>query len=220
MTILKPLPTDGGPALAHAVSRVELLPSGIFRCQVQHYATREDAAAKTNPIWQSYPEVPSSAVTPLDLDMVFGDLEAALVGTLDAYIGGTVLDDNAPPTLDQARAAQWVKVRDDRNAEERGGFTHPVYGRVDTDVESIIRMDRAAAAGLSTEWTLANNTGVQVTPAILDEILNAITAWADTLHAKGRVLREAIKRAETLEDIRAISWDAPAGAGAGTTEEA
>ena len=206
MTILKPLPTDGGPALAHAVSRVELLASGVFRCQVEHYATHEDAAAKSNPIWQSYPEVPSSSVVAQGLELNFGNLESALTSTEGAYAGGTVIDDNAPPSLEDAKAAKWVEIRNARDAEERGGFTHPDYGRVDTDMESIIRMSRSAQAGLNTIWTFADNTEIEVTAPILYAILDAITAWADALHAKGRVLREAINRAETLEEVEAITW--------------
>lgn len=96
MTIRIPFDTPNGLTSFHQVDQATL--TGMqFKLRVNSFRTIQDAENRTGILWQTYPEVPLSAVGAEG----FADFERYLVG-LDTgdFVGGEFIPYPPPPVID------------------------------------------------------------------------------------------------------------------------
>lgn len=114
-------------------------------------------------------------------------------------------------TLDELKAEKWAEVRQARDAAEFGGFSW--QGQVfDSDQISQGRITGAVQLaqldpGFAIDWTLADNTVVQLDAAQMQVVGIALGSHVSAQHARARALREAIHApGVTPEALAAITF--------------
>jgi hypothetical protein len=117
-------------------------------------------------------------------------------------------------SLDQLKADKWTEIKLARQGEEFSTFTH-AGNTFDCDAASVSRLMGAiqlAQMALSMggpfaiDWTLADNTVVNLSALDLIQAGQALGVHVNSAHAKARVLREQIAAAPDAGTVRAISW--------------
>ena len=108
-----------------------------------------------------------------------------------------------PRTLDEIKAQKWDEIKSQRDRLEFGGFEFEgnVY---DSDQVSQGRIMGAAIAGVGQDWTLADNTTVELNAMQLQQLYAALQAHIASVHERGRIARQLIYDAETKEEVEAI----------------
>lgn len=125
-----------------------------------------------------------------------------------------VIDGALVPDLETARAEQRAIINAARDAAQDGGADTP-SGRFDSAGRSREFLNgavmAATLAGLNQQpfsiaWTLADNSVVTLDGAAIIAAGLAVAAHVDAIHQRARVLKARIDAAETLADIRAVTW--------------
>lgn len=116
-----------------------------------------------------------------------------------------------PRTLDQLKDAKWEEIKDARDAAEFGGFAWQgsifdsdqiSQGRI-TGAVQLARMD----AAYQVDWTLADNSVVQLDAEQMQGVGAALGAHVSAQHSRARVLREEIYAPDmTAEALVAITF--------------
>lgn len=216
MTVLKVVNTNNGMAGAHRVVKAEIA-DGKLQLQVHMYLTAEDAANNQNLRWQEYPVLPLAA---LDVQDPWGSLERGLVEQVGGLLeGGTFVADVAADDVGTARAVKWAEIKAIRDQLECGGFELAGVGRFDSDAESRARIVGASMAAkiardagqpYGINWTLADNTTVELDADAVINVGFALLAHVDGIHQRSRALYAEIQAAEDAQAVASISWTAPA----------
>lgn len=119
-----------------------------------------------------------------------------------------------PRTLDDIKAAQWIKVKQARSSAEYAGFTWE-GSTFDSDALSQNRITGAASlaqiagsfdAPFTIDWVLADNTVRALDRLEMLQVGVALGAHVATQFAKGVTLRAQIEAATTAAEVEAISW--------------
>ncbi len=165
----------------------------------------------------------------LDVQDPWGSLERGLVAQVDGVLeGGTFVADVAADDLGTARAVKWAEIKAIRDQLECGGFELANVGRFDSDAESRARIVGASMAAkiardagqpYSINWTLANNTTVELDADAVINVGFALLAHVDGIHQRSRALYAEIQAAEDAQAVASISWTAPAPAPEPTPEQ-
>ena len=147
------------------------------------------------------------------LSDLFGAYESAAVSSTGSHFyGGQVVakvEEHTP--VEWARITQWERIKVQRDAYRAGGIDTP-YGRFDSDLESIVNMIGAAtiAAQQSETWTdqwiLKDRTVVTLNRAQLLEVGALAAAFRGTNYRRGDELYTALQAAQTVAEVRAITW--------------
>ena len=155
--------------------------------------------------------------TPKNVDYIDSDAEAAI---FDYWDGSKFVPIGDPPTerstfdystrswvdlttLEDIKAQKWSEIKSQRDRLEFGGFEFEgnVY---DSDQVSQGRIMGAAAAGVDQIWTLADNSTVELTALQLQQLYSALQVHVAGVHERGRIARQLIAEAETIEQVEAI----------------
>ena len=109
-----------------------------------------------------------------------------------------------PRSLDEIKAQKWDEIKLQRDQLEFGGFEFEgnIY---DSDQVSQGRIMGAAFAGIPQTWTLANNTTVDLTAEELKELYAALQAHIAAAHERGRIARQKIENAQTMQEVEAVT---------------
>ncbi|NIF85357.1 DUF4376 domain-containing protein [Comamonas sp. Tr-654] len=225
MTVLKAINTNNGMAGAHRVVKAEIQDQGL-QLQVHMYLTAEDAANNQNLRWQEYPVLPLAA---LDVQDPWGSLERGLVAQVGGLLeGGTFVADVAADDIGTAKAVKWAEIKAIRDQLECGGFDLAGVGRFDSDAESRARIVGASMAAkiardagqpYAINWTLADNTTVELDADAVINVGFALLAHVDSIHQRSRALYAEIQAAEDAQAVASISWSGPAPAPEPTPEQ-
>lgn len=107
-------------------------------------------------------------------------------------------------SLEEVRIAKWESIKALRDMLEFGGFSYAgnVY---DSDQVSQARILVAAASGLPQSWTTTDNSVIELTTDEVQALANSMQAHISEAHELGRVAREAINAAQTIEEIEAVT---------------
>ena len=106
-------------------------------------------------------------------------------------------------TLDEIKAQKWQEIKRQRDAIEFGGFEFE-GNTYDSDQVSQGRIIGAVMAQVDQNWTLANNTTVDLTASQLTQLYQALQVHIASAHERGRIAREAIQAATTKDQVEAI----------------
>ena len=106
-------------------------------------------------------------------------------------------------TLDEIKAQKWAEIKAMRDQLEFGGFEFEgsIY---DSDQVSQGRIMGAVIAGVDQIWTLADNTTVELSAPQLQQLYAALQAHIASVHERGRIARQLIFDAETIEQVEAV----------------
>lgn len=117
--------------------------------------------------------------------------------------------------LELAKKEKWQEMKVIRNQKEQAGL--PYMGKVlDVDalsMQRIVILVQAAQTAInqnqkfSINWTTKDNSEVLLTAQDVVGIPVAFAQYNDKLHVKAQSLKEAIYKAETLEEIEKFSWE-------------
>ncbi|EMN3699016.1 DUF4376 domain-containing protein [Acinetobacter baumannii] len=108
-------------------------------------------------------------------------------------------------SLEEVKAQQWEVIKAERNQYEFGGFEfeNKLY---DSDPNSQLRIATAALLGVSVEWTLKDNSVVNLSPDQLIDLKTALAVHINNIHERGRIARQKIETALTYEEIEAVNF--------------
>lgn len=118
--------------------------------------------------------------------------------------------------LDDLKAAKREEINKARDAAEQGGFEY--MGKVfDSDPVSCQRISCAAQAMQAVvvaegqpeptiTWTCQDNSTIDLTPAELMGLVQALAMHSNSCHEKATALKLQIEAAETAEEIDQIIW--------------
>ena len=106
-------------------------------------------------------------------------------------------------TLEQTKEIKWESIKLERNKLEFGGFEFE-GNTYDSDQVSQGRIMGAAIAGVGQDWTLADNTTVELSASQLQQLYAALQAHIASVHERGRISRQLIFEAETKEEVEAV----------------
>ena len=107
-------------------------------------------------------------------------------------------------SIDTAKDHHWQKIKTQRDTFEFGGFAYDgnVY---DSDQVSQARILVAAASGLPQSWTTADNSVIELTTEEIQALANSMQTHISEAHELGRIAREAINAAQSIEEIEAVT---------------
>lgn len=125
---------------------------------------------------------------------------------------------NQVDVIQYAKDKQWNMIKEKRNEVEQAGL--PFKGKVlDYDMLSVIRLNQAKDGlnalinnGTMTrdkaviDWTMQDNTVMQLTIDDLESIPIYAVKYSNELHQKARKLRDMIDNANDIKSILAINW--------------
>lgn len=109
-----------------------------------------------------------------------------------------------PRTIEQVKEQKWSEIKSLRDQIEFGGFEFEgnIY---DSDQVSQGRIMGAASAQVDQIWTLANNEMVELTAIQLSQLYQTLQAHIATIHERGRIARQLIYEAATIEQVEEIT---------------
>lgn len=110
-----------------------------------------------------------------------------------------------PRSLDEIKAQKWEEIKSQRDQIEFGGFEfeNKLY---DSDPNSQLRIATAALLGVSVEWTLKDNSVVNLSSDQLIDLKTALAVHINNIHERGRIARQKIETALTYEEIEAVNF--------------
>jgi len=109
-----------------------------------------------------------------------------------------------PRTLDEIKDQKWTEIKSGRDQLEFGGFEFE-GGIYDSDMKSQGRISAAASLGAPVEWTLQDNSTIWLSSADLQGLVQALAQHVTSVHERGRVARQLIYDAETIEQVEAVT---------------
>jgi hypothetical protein len=95
---------------------------------------------------------------------------------------------------------KWKEVKDFRNKLEEDGCETP-YGIFKADPKSVNRLLMAERAGIDLEWTLKDNTSVNLTKPKIKAVLVCIMRFLDANNTIAQQIRREIDNADDLSNI-------------------
>ncbi|HCP76812.1 MAG: hypothetical protein CML16_04095 [Pusillimonas sp.] len=115
-----------------------------------------------------------------------------------------------PRTVQDARDAKWIEIKKDRQQAEFGGFTWD-GSAFDSDALSQSRIQGAVQLAqldpnFSIDWTLADNTTRTLDAADMVAVGVALGVHVNAVHAHGRLRRQQINDAKTIQEVEQIEW--------------
>ncbi len=106
-------------------------------------------------------------------------------------------------SLSNVKAQKWEEIKRERDSVEYGGFTY--NGHIyDSDIQSQTRITVASNSDLDVEWTTQSDEVVLLSPEQFQELLNAMTAHISQCHERGRIARQKVNEAMTIEEAEAV----------------
>ncbi|MFA7441148.1 MAG: DUF4376 domain-containing protein [Sphingomonadaceae bacterium] len=120
-----------------------------------------------------------------------------------------------PLDVEALRPLIWERAKLYRAAAESGGCETP-FGRIDTDLESLVRITGAVQAAsiaisagdtLTLDWTMADNSVLTLDAPMLVAMGRAVALHVDAVHQHGRDLRSDIDAATTSEALLMIDLE-------------
>ena len=109
-----------------------------------------------------------------------------------------------PRTLDEIKAQKWAEIKSGRDSLEFSGFEFE-GGVYDSDQVSQGRIMGAASAQVDQTWTLANNEMVELTAMQLSQLYQALQAHIANTHERGRIARQLIYEATSIEQVELVT---------------
>lgn len=205
MTILKNITLPNGVVgTHHKIVKIESVRDGTrLQAHVASWANQESYETQKSPIWNEYIEVPTWDIFQKVEDHIF---------TMPAYIGGTKV--TSLPELETARINKWNNIKTYRDKQEYGGFIWN-GSPFDSDPQSQSRIQggvqlailaQQANQPFSITWTLQDNTSRVLNGDDMIAVGQALAAHVQNIHTIGRVLREELNAATTVEEINSIVW--------------
>lgn len=118
-------------------------------------------------------------------------------------------------SLDELKQAKRDEINKARDNAEQGGFEY--LGKMfDSDPVSCQRIALASQTALiskqasqefSVEWTCQDNSKITLSADETIGLSVALTQWSNSCHVKASELKALVDKAETKEEVDAISWD-------------
>lgn len=105
--------------------------------------------------------------------------------------------------LTQTKKEKWESVKLERNKVEFGGFKFRDKN-FDSDYISQGRILAAIVFGQPTTWTLADDGTMDLDSEGLQALGVALTMHVNAQHERGRIARNLINQAETVEEVDAV----------------
>ena len=125
---------------------------------------------------------------------------------------------NTEELLDYIQNKKWDEIKAERDRLETAGI--PFKGKyLDYDLRSVMKLTKAATGlrrlinqGKATEettidWTMNDNSIMPLTCNELEEVDIIAMGYSNTLHEKGRLLRETIFANSNIIEIYNIKWE-------------
>ena len=109
-----------------------------------------------------------------------------------------------PRTIEQVKEQKWAEIKSLRDQLEFGGFEFE-GNTYDSDQVSQGRIMGAASAQVDQVWTLANNETVDLTAIQLIQLYQALQAHIANIHERGRIARQLIYEATSIEQVELIN---------------
>lgn len=106
-------------------------------------------------------------------------------------------------SLYEAKQQKWEEVKLQRNKLEFGGFMY-LGKKFDSDQISQVRIIAAVVLGQAITWTLADDSIIELTSDQLKGLGEALASHVQAVHARGRVARQLIETATTIEEVTAV----------------
>jgi len=108
--------------------------------------------------------------------------------------------------LEAARSRAWMRIKAARARAERT-FK---WGEYEFDFAPERLSAAAALAQINPdekiEWTLADNSTIELTAADSVQVAAALVRHLNEVHARGRLLRRKIEAATSLDELESIQW--------------
>ena len=115
------------------------------------------------------------------------------------------------PTLKEIKKAACEKINVVRKEKETAGFTYmgKVFDSDDVSLQRLLYAAQSAALNpdFMIEWTLKDNSIIQLDAAKVQEAVEAFCIYNNALHQKAILLKEAINLAEDAAGVREVSWE-------------
>ncbi len=118
------------------------------------------------------------------------------------YVSKTWID---PRTIEEVKQQKWEEIKLKRDELEFGGFEFE-NNLFDSDANSQLRIATAALIGVKVEWTLKDNTIVELDPEQLIGLKNALALHISNVHERGRIARSKIELSSTIDEIESITY--------------
>lgn len=175
-------------------------------------------------VWNSREAVP--------MPQEIKDIASIALAQSSTFLGATEVPD-ALDGIEAVRLKTWVKFKNLRNSKEYAPVTTP-KGMFDADPDSQRRIIGAGVLAIvervqwltasmqqiaeasnvtlsdipttGSEWTLYDNSAVELTPDDLLFLGQAMGLQIKQAHAEGRVVRSQIESADSISDLNAVQW--------------
>ncbi|MDA3493228.1 DUF4376 domain-containing protein [Acinetobacter pittii] len=108
-------------------------------------------------------------------------------------------------SLEEVKRHKWELIKQQRDLYEFGGFEFE-NNLFDSDANSQLRIATAALIGVKVEWTLKDNTIVELDPEQLIGLKNALALHISNVHERGRIARSKIELSSTIDEIESITY--------------
>ena len=109
-----------------------------------------------------------------------------------------------PRSLDEIKAQKWTEIKFERDQLEFSGFEFE-GNTYDSDQVSQGRIMGASSSGIDQTWTLADNTTVELSASQLQQLYAALQAHIANTHECGRIARQLIYEATSIEQVELIT---------------
>ena len=109
-----------------------------------------------------------------------------------------------PRTIEQVKEQKWTEVKSLRDQLEFSGFEFE-GDTYDSDQVSQGRIMGASSSGIDQTWTLADNTTVELSASQLQQLYAALQAHIASVHERGRIARQLIYEATSIEQVELIN---------------
>lgn len=144
--------------------------------------------------------------------VIFYNIEQALIKSqikLDSSWSNESFRWEDQRTLDQLKVQKWEEIKQARNSEAFPPTAKISFGVVQSDKLSVDAMIRSSIGDdeSTVEWTLSDNTIVQITRGQLKEAVTSLVDQENRAHLKSQRLRQKILSASSFEKISLITWD-------------
>ena len=201
MALTKQLTSGNGiPVTYHKIIKAELTGTEpVIRIQMGSWVSEQSFISGAPAVWVNYTGVASG-----DL---YEKLQQALLLT-DTYEGASIVPE--ADTMDALRERKWQEIKQQQLAQERGGFEY-AGNRYNSDLAAQTHIQGAALQAMqdpsyTSEWTLENNSTITLTAVQLQELNQALIQHVESTHQKAQNLRQAIREAQTPEQLDKITW--------------
>lgn len=215
MPIVKTVNSPNGTELTyhvvHKVETSERFDSAVI--YVRGYATQVGAERSAPLAWLWQLTAPIEAITSLTSAFI----ETLLVSDPGSpFFGGDIL--TAETDMEKAKRQKYMEIKRSRDQQEFSTFTFE-GNTYDCNQISQQRIGQAAqgamfaisvGAPFTQDWTLKDNSVVTFDAQQMIGVALAMGAHVSLAHERGRMLREQLEAALTVEDVAAVTWPSAA----------